>query len=146
MLWMGLSSQNKGVRTAMSELNKRPKASLLSPTACAATARRQPLNEVLSRQVSRQVLKRCWEKTVCALSHNLFIQWHLGRNNALHQNWRCYTSASCHNDFTGTRTHSVKYSKSTSFLNLVSLGFLFVSVFCFVFTRELLGQIVETNK
>lgn len=34
---MGLSSQNKGVRTTVSELDKRPTASLLSQTSGAAT-------------------------------------------------------------------------------------------------------------
>lgn len=36
---MGLSSQNKGVQTAVSELNKRPRASLVSPAAWAPAAR-----------------------------------------------------------------------------------------------------------
>ncbi|KAF0035701.1 hypothetical protein F2P81_011013 [Scophthalmus maximus] len=43
---MGLSSQNKGVRAAVSELNKKPKGITSISRSRAAAARRQPLNEV----------------------------------------------------------------------------------------------------
>lgn len=63
-------------------------------------------------------------KPSCALSHNLFfIQWHLGRNKALYQNLAATLLQSVIMIFTSTNTHSGKYSKSTSFLNLVRFFF-----------------------
>lgn len=70
---MGLSWQNKGVRTAMSELNKKPRVSLLYPAAGAAAAHVQPLNEVLSRHFSRQVFKRCSVKNLLYTALQSFL-------------------------------------------------------------------------